>query len=48
MVAPNADAGEVGSSHLHAGVAAEAHERDRLVRWCRYLARRLVAGRHAG
>jgi len=33
------DAGKVGGFSLHAGVAADAHERQKLERLCRYIAR---------
>ena len=33
------DAGKVGGFSLHAGVAAEAHESQKLERLCRYIAR---------
>jgi hypothetical protein len=33
------DAGQVGGFSLHAGVAAEAHESQKLERLCRYIAR---------
>jgi len=37
------DAGQVGGFSLHAGVAAQAHERDKLERLCRYIARPAIA-----
>jgi len=39
------DAGQVGGFSLHAGVAAQAHERDKLERLCRYIARPAIAER---
>jgi len=36
---PESDAGKVGGFSLHAGVAAEAHERQKLEHLCRYIAR---------
>jgi hypothetical protein len=39
------DAGLVGGFSLHAGVAAQAHERDKLERLCRYIARPAIAER---
>jgi hypothetical protein len=37
------DAGQVGGFSLHAGVAAQAHERDKLERLCRYITRPAIA-----
>ena len=37
------DAGKVGGFSLHAGVAAEAHERQKLERLCRYIARPAIS-----
>ncbi len=42
---PSRRAGQVGGFSLHAGVTAEAHERDKLERLCRYIARPAVAER---
>ncbi|MFN9656738.1 MAG: transposase [Dolichospermum sp.] len=39
------DAGQVGGFSLHAGVAAQANERDKLERLCRYIARPAIAER---
>lgn len=39
------DAGKVGGFSLHAGVAAEAHESQKLERLCRYIARPAIAER---
>ena len=39
------DAGQVGGFSLHAGVAAQAHERDKLERLCRYITRPAIAER---
>ena len=41
--APEGDAGKVGGFSLHAGVAAEAHERQKLERLCRTIARPTIA-----
>jgi len=40
---PEGDAGKVGGFSLHAGVAAEAHERQKLERLCRYIARPAIS-----
>ncbi len=37
------DTGQVAGFSLHAGVATKAHERDKLERLCRYIARPAVA-----
>ena len=37
------DAGKAGGFSLHAGVAAEAHESQKLERLCRYIARPAIA-----
>jgi hypothetical protein len=39
------DAGQVGGFSLHAGVVAQAHERDQLERLCRYITRPAIAAR---
>jgi hypothetical protein len=39
------DAGQVGGFSLHAGVVAQAHERDKLERLCRYITRPAIAER---
>ena len=41
--AVHGDAGQVGGFSLHAGVTAHAHERDKLERLCRYIARPAIA-----
>jgi len=41
--APEGDAGKVGGFSLHAGVAAEAHEGQKLERLCRYIARPAIS-----
>ena len=43
--AVHGDAGQVGGFSLHAGVTAEAHERDKLERLCRYITRPAIAER---
>jgi len=43
--AVHGDAGQVGGFSLHAGVAAQAHERDKLERLCRYITRPAIAER---
>ena len=40
---PEGDAGKVGGFSLHAGVAAEAHESQKLERLCRYIARPAIS-----
>ena len=40
---PEGDAGKVGGFSLHAGVAAEAHEGQKLERLCRYIARPAIS-----
>ena len=37
------DTGQMAGFSLHAGVATKAHERDKLERLCRYIARSAVA-----
>ena len=39
------DVGKVAGLSLHAGVAARAHEREKLERLCRYIARPAVSGK---
>ena len=41
--APEGGAGQVGGFSLHAGVAAEAHESQKLERLCRYIARPAIS-----
>jgi len=41
--APEGDAGKVGGFSLHAGVAAEAHESQKLERLCRYIVRPAIS-----
>ena len=41
--APEGDAGNFGGFSLHAGVAAEAHESQKLERLCRYIARPAIS-----
>ncbi len=41
--APEGDAGQVGGFSLHAGVAAQAHESQKLERLCRYIARPAIS-----
>ena len=40
---PEGGAGKVGGFSLHAGVAAEAHESQKLERLCRYIARPAIS-----
>lgn len=42
-IATGRDAGKVGGFSLHAGVAAEAHESQKLERLCRYITRPAIS-----